>query len=330
METMPEEAARINELASAYKKSQVLFTALDAGVFPLLEEARTADAVAAALGWHPRGIRMLLDGLVALDLATKESGRYRNTPAASACLVPGGSDYVGHIVRHQHGAYDAYAGLADAVRDGGQAGRPPRRRTPGELESFILGMADLGRRAAQAILDLVDLSAYRNMLDVAGGPGTYSAAFVQRHEGLRATIMDRPGVIDIARQQIREAGLDGRFTFIAGDVLADDMGAGYDLILASNIIHAYGHEANRLLFKRCFAAMAPGGLLVINDFLVDDGRTGPPECLLFAIHMLVMTTTGGDTYTFADVEAWTRDAGFVDGRPLTASPRPRLWLARKP
>ncbi len=313
----------------AYRRSRILFVALEAGVFSQLETATTADAVAAELGWSPRGTRMLLDGLVALELVTQAEGRYRNAPIASQCLMPNSPHYQGHIVRHLLGSYDTYARLEDAVREGAPVSSGAASRTPDQLRDFILGMADLGGPVAQSILDAVDLSPYRHMLDLAGGPGVFAAAFLERHPAMRATLMDRPDVVAIAQEQVGQTGLAARFTFIEGDVLEDGLGGGYDLVLVSNLIHIYDEPTNRALIERCHAALEPGGLLIVNDFLVEDGRSGPSDALLFALHMLVHTSTYGDTYTFDQVATWTADAGFTNGRAIRCTPGPRLWLASR-
>ena len=110
MRDMMELMGQVNTIANAYKRSQVLFTALDGNVFALLEQPATAELVADKTGWNPRGTAMLLDGLVALNLVTKENGAYRNGEAASACLVPGAPAWQGDILRHTQASWPAWAG----------------------------------------------------------------------------------------------------------------------------------------------------------------------------------------------------------------------------
>jgi hypothetical protein len=54
----------------------------------------------------------------------------------------------------------------------------------------------------------------------------------------------------------------------------------------------------------------PGGTLVVNDFVLNDDRTGHPFALMFASQMLVVTKNGF-TYTQADFRSWLSDAGFT-------------------
>ena len=325
----PEPVEALSRLTRGFMGAQVVFEAHAAGVFPLLEQARTAQEVAEAVGWPRRSARMLLDGLVALELVEKDGDAYRNGPVAAACLVPDRPAYQGHIVNHHRNLMPRWARMGEALRSGGVAEPGGPDRGPKELRDFILGMSDVAKFSAQGLLGVLDLSAYRHLLDLGGGPATYAIAFLQRNPEMRATVFDRPEVIPIAQEQVAQAGLEDRIACIGGDMTTDDFGSGYDLVLVSNIIHALGPDTNRALVQQCCNAMAPGGLLIIKDFLVDNDRSGPPFSLLFALNMLV-GTADGDTYTVAEVEAWTAAAGLTNGRAVDLTPQTRLWLSEKP
>ncbi|MCC6488664.1 MAG: methyltransferase domain-containing protein [Candidatus Hydrogenedentes bacterium] len=319
----------INSLATGFINSQILFAANDANIFTLLESPRTAQDVAGVLCWPPRTTRMLLDGLVALELVEKADGRYCNAEVASVCLVPGKPAYQGNIVRHISNTAPLWSVLGEVLASGVPAKSFGEDRSPDALRSFILGMADIGKMSAREMLEALDLSPYSRMLDVGGGPGTYAITFLQAHPAMRATIFDRPEVLPIAREQVEAAGLAERFTYQPGDLTVDALGDGYDLILVSNIIHSYGPEKNRDLMGRCFRSLVSGGTLIVKDFLTDDDRSGPAFSLLFALRMLV-SNGEGDTYSFGEVAEWTQEAGFTSGRLIDLSPQSRLWIAVKP
>lgn len=329
MEDIQKLTNRINELATAYRQSCVLFAAFNAGLFAELEEMRTAEEVARRMEWDPRGARILLDTLYALGLVARSPAGYRNEPVASMCLVPGAPAYQGNIVRHLQGGWPTWARLLEAVRSGDAVSGPESERSPEELRNFILGMQDIARFSARQVLDAVDFGAYRRLLDLGGGPATHSIAFLERYPEMRATLFDRPEVLDIAREQVGRAGFEDRFAYRGGDFMTDDIGAGYDLILLSNIIHSYGYDRNQALVRKCFDALAPGGRLVIKDFLTDPERSGPPFSLFFALHMLIHTGEG-DTYPAAEVQEWTNAAGFGPGRLIDVTPQSRLWIADRP
>ena len=80
---------------------------------------------------------------------------------------------------------------------------------------------------------------------------------------------------------------------------------------------------------KTFTALAPGGTIAIQEFLVNEDRTGPLNGLLFAVNMLV-NTDQGDTFSFGEISGWLREAGFLDAR-LFEGPGPSpLVLATKP
>ena len=319
----------LDGLMEGYQRAQILITALRAGVFGLVEEGRDADGVAEALGWSPKGARMLLDGLVALELVEKKGGTtYRSAPIAVQCLLPGAPTDQTHILEHKAYGWHTWARLEEAVRTGTGLPRDRKRRSPDELRAFICGMDDIARLSARSILEAVDLSPYRRLLDLGAGPGTYAVAFLQAHDAMRATLFDVPDVIPIAREQVEAAKLEKRVEYVSGDMTSASLEPGHDLILISNIIHSFSSGTNSDLVRRCHEALAPGGLLIIKDFLLDPGRTGPPFGLIFALHMLIHTEAG-DTYTQEEVAGWTTEAGLPPGELIDLSPQSRLWLVRK-
>ena len=93
----------------------------------------------------------------------------------------------------------AWGRLTDLVR----SGRPPM--TPETIlgddeektRNFVLAMHERARGIGSILAHLVDLSGRRRLLDVGGGPGTYSASLVQQTPGLSATVLDVPGVLKV-------------------------------------------------------------------------------------------------------------------------------------
>ena len=319
-------ARRLDDLATGFQHAQILFTALRAGVFEQLRQPVRAESLAAQLAWSARGTRMLLDGLVALQLLDKEDDAYCNAPIAEACLVAGAPADQTSILRHKANAWNTWSRLEEAVRTGASVAGDDRN--PDELRTFICGMGDIARQSAHAILQAVDLAPYAHVLDIGGGPGAYSIAFLNAHPRMRATIVDRPDVLPIAEQQARLAGLEERIAFQAGDLTCDPFRHGVDLILVSNIVHSYSFDQNRDLVKRCYEALANGGMLIIKDFFVEPNRSGPSYSLVFALHML-LHTEAGDSYSTHDVAEWTTEAGFPPGKLVDLTPQSRLWLVTK-
>lgn len=319
----------IGRISSGFIDSFVLFAANKANVFALLDSPMDSQGVAEQLGWPVRTTRMLLDGLVAIDLLVKSGGNYLNTELAATCLVPGRPHYQGHIIQHNANSASLWLRLGESLKTGNPVRATGEERSPDELRAFILGMSDIGRLSAREMIEAVDLTRCTNLLDVGGGPGTYALTFLDACPRMRATIFDRPDVLDIAREQAEAAGLSSRVSFQPGDLTTDALGQDFDVILVSNIIHSYSEAANRILVRKCFDALVPSGMLIVKDFLTDDDRNGPAYSLLFALRMLVANGEG-DTYSCSEVASWTEEAGFTSGRRIDLTPQTRLWIVVKP
>ena len=62
------------------------------------------------------------------------------------------------------------------------------------------------------------------MLDVGGGPGTYSVLLTERFAGLKSEVLELPGVAAVARELVAAAGAADRVTLRDGDYHVADFG----------------------------------------------------------------------------------------------------------
>jgi cyclopropane fatty-acyl-phospholipid synthase-like methyltransferase len=147
------------------------------------------------------------------------------------------------------------------------------------------------------------------MLDVGGGSGAYAIAFARANSALRADILDLATVEPIAQRHIDEAGVADRVKVRAGDLRTDQLGVGYDLVFVSAICHMLSPEENLDLLARCHAALAPGGRVVVQDFILEPDKTAPRFAALFALNMLV-GTRAGSSYSEPEYAGWLGAAGL--------------------
>ena len=181
---------------------------------------------------------------------------------------------------------------------------------------------------APHVVRAVGTTGVARMLDVGGGSGAYSIAFARASESLYAEILDLPEVLAIAKGHVEEAELGDRVTLRAGDLRTDRLGEGFDLILVSAICHMLGVDENRALVKNCHEALAPGGRLVISDFILDETRTAPRQAAIFSINMLVGTQRGR-SYTEHEYRAWITDAGLEASGPVRIPGPATLMIGTK-
>ncbi len=318
--------------ASNFQEARVLLTAHELGVFDAVGSGKGARRLAGYLGTSPRGTEILLDALVAMGLLRKRGSRYYNTETANAYLVSTSPHYVGPILKLNGYIWERWSRLGEAVREGHlpKAGRE-FISDPVKNRNFILAMDLLGHETAGKVARRLDLRGVRRVLDVGGGPGHYSMALVERSPRIEAVIVDLPLTLRVARELIERRGMRGKVKTREGDFFDPrcDLGEGYDLALASNILHIEDSAHNLDLLRRIYRALNPGGTVVVNEILVDAARARPKEAALFAINMLAATARG-NVYTKAEISSWLRTAGFMKIRTVRLDERGTLLIGRRP
>jgi SAM-dependent methyltransferase len=302
--------------ARAFMRSRILLTAAELDLFTFLHETTAAAGeMADALRVDRRALTRLLDALVAMGALTKDGGRYANTDASST-LSDRNPQSMRASLLHQVNLWQTWGRLTEAVRTGTSPDRRSAARAAGEesererTRAFIGAMEVVARQRATATAEAVPAGGRRRLLDIGGGPASYTIAFLQKSPHLQATLFDLPEVIALARVQLEKAGLLDRVRLVAGDFYQDELPPECDLALLSAIIHQNSPVQNEELFGKVFRALAPGGVLVIRDHIMEEDRVRPIAGAFFAINMLV-GTRGGDTYTFAEVERGLLAAGFT-------------------
>ena len=303
-------------LARGFQESRVLLTGAELDLFTLLSrEPLGVEALAARLGADRRGLVTLLDALAAMELLEKRDGLYRTAPDA-ACLSAEAPDSIHPMLLHAAALWARWTTLTKRV-----GGTPLHERAPEEsLRAFIGAMHVVGAPRAAELVAAAGVSGARRLLDVGGGPATYTMAFLAAEPSLRATLFDLPPVVDIARERLGTAGLLPRVTLVPGDFTRDELPGGHDLAWLSAIIHQNGPAENDALYSRIFRALVPGGRLVVRDHVMDPSRTRPRAGALFAVNMLV-GTSGGGTYTYDEIRDGLARAGFGRIRLIQAGER---------
>jgi SAM-dependent methyltransferase len=307
--SQPDGARRIHDIAVAFQRSRVLLTAYELELFTVLQdEERTSAEVAEALGTDRRATDRLMNALVALGLIETREGRFANTPEGAALLVKGRPGYM--ALGHTGHLWSAWSRMTEAVRRG-RGGPRPEAGDRGEdwLRAFIAAMHDRGRQTAPGTVRLLDLSNVSRVLDVGGGSGVFSMAFVRAASGISAVVFDLPPVLPLTRSYVETEGFSGRITTMAGDYLRDDLPAGFDLVFLSAVIHSNPPSENAALLRKAAAAVREGGQVVVVDWIMNEDRTEPAVGALFSLNMLV-GTGAGDTYTEAEVRGWMTAAGL--------------------
>ncbi len=323
------------QFAFAYAPPLMIEAGVRHGLFDALANgARNLEELTKESGCSGRGVRILLDALVALELLVKMGpATYGLTPESEAFLVSGRPSFQGGLFRHVSGQLlPPWLELSEVVR----TGRPAtaiNREGPGAsfFLQFVNDIYPLSAPAASSLAEhlVVAEAGPFSVLDLACGSGVWGITLAQASPQVRVTAVDWEGVLPLARANAERLGLADRFSWVAADLLEAPLGSGHRIATLGHIVHSEGEERSRALFPRLFGALAPGGTLAIAEWLRNDEHTGSAAAAIFAVNMLV-NTEAGDTYSFAELRSWLEAAGFRDVRTLEAPGPSPLVLATRP
>ncbi len=310
--------AELLKLSGGYWKTCALHAAVRLDVFTVVgERALSAGEVAEHLGADLRATEMLLNALAALGLLSKSGERYLNSAGSSRYLSKASPDYVGYLIMHHHFLYESWGKVHEAVMSGGPVRASSSRSDPARREAFLMGMFNSATNVAPLIVPKLDLSGRRRLIDLGGGPGTYAIMMCQQNPKLSATVFDLPTTERFARQTVESFGFSGRIEFKPGDYYEDELGGPYDVAWLSHILHAAGPEGCKVILEKAVAALEPGGLIMVHEFLLHDSMDGPLFPALFSLNML-LGTASGQSYSEAQMREMLGSAGVsrVERLPL--------------
>lgn len=294
-----------------YWETKILLTAVKLDLFSAIDtKPRTAGEVAQRMGADARTLELLLNALVATGVLTKDGDRFANTSVAQTHLVKTAPSYIGHLLMLHDAEWNNWGKLEEAVKTGRSPVTQHVFETDPELGASVLSVLHrIGEQSGPGLAKRLALGEARTMLDLGGGAGTNAIAFCTVYPDLKATVFDLPQTLRVTERTVKQAGMEDRITLKPGNFNKDSLGASYDIVLMSDILHYQDDRMNAAVVKNVHAHVNPGGRLVIKDRFLDDAGTGPAWTTAFAVHILV-NTEKGRCYRTADAMRWMTDAGF--------------------
>lgn len=305
---------RLDHWISGYQDSLMLLTAAKLGVFAAMGRDKcSAVDLARACRLDAIALERLMLALAGMGVVDCDAMcHFQINEHFTPFLLPDSPLSLASMIEHNAHCHERWA---EALEPTLRSGRPPARKPvnddPVRMRAFICGMRDISRRSSEDVAAAVDMSRFRRMLDMGGGPGTAAITFVRHNPELSAVVFDLPGPCSIARELIDEAGLGDRVEAREGDYFFDDFGVGFDLVYVSNIVHNLGENDVAMVARKAYRALEPGGVLIVKDFYLDEDRCHPPYAARFSLHMMV-STDDGKTYTRSEMQTILCREGFGD------------------
>lgn len=326
----------LEDLASAAWLSEALFAALELDLFVLLgREGGSAAELAHSEGWDGPALERLLNTLAEMGLLVKWEGRFANSPLAMRHLLPDSPDYLGDFLAYRRFIAGHWRRLPDRVRRGPEANQRSEDETDHAYAERVMAYTRAldaqarlkAREAITALALLVDPP--RRVLDLGGGAGAWCRAALQQWPQAEALLMDLPEVIHAAQRLYANPEDWLGIHPLAGDCRNPDLPLGsFDLIVVSNLLHAYGETEAKDILQQAAKMLAPGGTVLIHDYFCEEQSGDPLKGRLYDLHML-LNTYNGRIHELESLAAMLNQAGLGKWRMLGLESDSAIILAQE-
>jgi predicted O-methyltransferase YrrM len=302
----------------------------------LASQPKTMDEICAGFDITPRPTDVMLTLFSAMGLLERSGDRYQLTATGREHLVKGSPWYLGPYYPRLDDRPIA-RDLLTVLRTGRpanwgthQANQDWHKAMEREdfAASFTAAMDCRGIYLSQAVAKAVDLREHRHLLDIAGGSGIYACALAAHYPALQATVLEKPPVDRIAAAAIANRGVSDRVSVVARDMLAEPLPGFADVHLFSNVLHDWDVPVVTDLLGKSFAALPPGGLVIVHDAFLDAAKTGPLHVAEYSV--LLMHASEGRCYSTAEMAGYLEGAGFVEPLYVEGAAARGIIMARKP
>ncbi|MEG0378830.1 MAG: DUF2284 domain-containing protein, partial [Eubacterium sp.] len=217
--------------------------------------------------------------LKTLDLVENYDTTWYNTILSSTYLIKGKPLYQGHSILWRKEINDDWKTLRQALEAGRRVHFLPDDTTEAEMdarrEEYITAMDNIIKLKIPEVLAFFGngLKKDARILDVGAGSGAFSLGFLEAFPLSSATMIDIHQVLPQTKKIVEKSAPStaSRVRFHDKNILEPDWALedSYDLIILSNIVHAYAEEEITVILKTAAAYLSDDGIILIHDFFLD-------------------------------------------------------------
>lgn len=315
----PADPTIVLELMAAYRRSKVMFAAVDLGIFDVLEAGhRTATDVATQLQCDESAMMRLLHALVGLGLVEEREGMFGNSDVAHTYLTRSSPQrFTGYIQYSNDVGWGLWGNLEDAIREGTHRWKQTFGMdgaifsnffaTEDAKREFLMGMNGFGVLSSPFVVEAFDLSPFQTLVDLGTASGHLVLAACERYPTLQAVALDLAEALPLAKELIEQSPFADRIQTQAADFFVDPLPAG-DLYALGRILHDWSLVKIQFLLKKIFEALPEGGGLLIAEKILWENHRGPSWAQMQDLNMLLCTE--GRERTLSEYDDLLKAAGF--------------------
>ena len=303
---------RLFALLGAAQQGLVVRAFVELGLADHLSAGRSElEELATTTGSHPASLGRMMRAAAAVGLCAVDDRGVFSLTAMGELLRTGDPSSSAAWTSLMTGPWlvHPWEKLAEAVRSGRAAFSEIHgmgfweyvAAHPKEGAIFDSAMTGSIPKRAATLIEAVDLSKVRTVVDVGGGQGLLIAALLAKSPGLRGIVADRPEVLAGARPVLEAAGLADRVELVPTDFFTT-VPPGGDIYLLSRILHDWPDPEAAAILRSCRQAMTRTSRLYVMEEIVPELDDRSPEDLvalaLKDLNMLVLV--GGQERTASE------------------------------
>ena len=277
---------------------------IDLGLLTVISTAKdqgiTMEEIAEELDLSIYSIKVLLELGLSAEILLLKDNRYLISKTGHFLL----NDKLTQVnLNFVHDVcYQAMFNLKDSL----EQQRPIGLKVFGEWETIYEGLSSLPTQVKKSwfdfdhyysdmtfpkVLPLVLETKPKLILDVGGNTGKWAISCAQYSQDVRVIILDLPGQLEIAMQNVKSHDLEKRITGIPANIL-DDLPAipkDIDIIWMSQFLDCFSEEQIESILKKFHALMDDQTILYILELFGDRQRF---EATAFSLHNTSVYFTG--------------------------------------
>jgi demethylspheroidene O-methyltransferase len=311
------EGAALFDLMQGFVQSQMLTALVELRVLHMLADGPASpEALAQRAGVPVERMAILAQAGAGMGVMVRRGQKFKLSRRGAAFLgVPGLAD----MVRHHSVLYKDLTDPVAFIR--GETDPDLARFWPyvfgatGPMDPDVAArysrlMTDSQGIVAQDALRLIDMKDVKQLLDIGGGTGAFLRAVRAHYPDIALVLFDLPDVV-------AGAALPADVARHGGSFRSDPLPMGADAISLVRVLYDHADETVAALLAKVYAALPPGGRVLIIEPMSGGTKPDPQTDVYFAVYTLAMQT--GRTRSGAEIATMLAKAGFTGiSRPKAA------------
>jgi predicted O-methyltransferase YrrM len=282
----PKESPHIyHKLLHQKRETELILSALRLDIFSYLEDWSTSKVVSEKTGFNARNLELFLNVLSSIGMLEKNKALYRNTPQSNEYLNKNSSVYLGEYILFREKMMSLQH-LDERIKQGPIQDIVVNNSGVEVYDFYELARVSIPEIYSCRIQPLIKSATIifkdrppKKILDLGGGSGILAMELVNTFPSCKGVIFEHPSVAQLPHKIISEKKLSDKVSVLEGDFNTDDIGQGYDLIIASGIFDFAKDHLDELM-EKLYNALTHNGYLYVVTHNVSEDYQAPPQSIL--------------------------------------------------